>query len=83
MTSLSDYWRNQTASNQLTALSPESHNNMNADQNALNSYRNATTNIKLIFTAKTTMRLPNKKREINRLKNKISHKDAVPSNCRN
>ncbi|MGX5683132.1 conjugative transposon protein TraM [Chryseobacterium cucumeris] len=78
MTSLSDYWSESNGSNQLTALSPESHNNMNADQNALNSYRNAQQTLSS-FYSKDDHEVTQLKREINRLKNKISHKDAVPS----
>jgi len=78
MTSLSDYWSESNGSNQLTALSPESYNNTNADQNALNSYRNAQQTLSS-FYSKDDHEVTQLKREINRLKSEISHKDAVPS----
>lgn len=78
MTRLSDYWSESNGSNQLTALSPESYNNTDADQNALNSYRNAQQTLSS-FYSKDDHEVTQLKREINRLKNEISHKDAVPS----
>ncbi|SEH47993.1 conjugative transposon protein TraM [Chryseobacterium culicis] len=82
MTSLSDYWSESNGSNQLTTLSPESYNNaqapQTADQNALNSYRNAQQTLGS-FYSRDEHEVTQLKREINRLKNEISQKDAVPS----
>ncbi|KIC61431.1 conjugative transposon protein TraM [Chryseobacterium taiwanense] len=78
MTSLSDYWNESNGSNQLTTLSPESYNNAQADQNALNSYRNAQQTLGS-FYSRDEHEVIQLKKEINRLKNEISQKDAVPS----
>lgn len=82
MTSLSDYWSESNGSNQLTTLSPESYNNaqapQTANQNALNSYRNAQQTLGS-FYSRDEHEVTQLKREINRLKNEISQKDAIPS----
>lgn len=81
MTTLSDYWTDQNNLNQNSDQTPlPGHPNglPQADQNAVNSYRNAQQTLSSFYN-KDDQEMNNLKKEISRLKNEALQNNAVPS----
>lgn len=81
VTTLSDYWSDQKGihsnSNQLSPLGTR-NSLQQSDQNSVNSYRNAQQTLSS-FYSRDDQEINNLRKEISRLKNEITHNNAVPA----